>query len=381
MNDRISENTEVLVASSELNKQHGGSVPSESVIRKRLRKFKRLKRGYWSFVAILIAYVVSFFLPMLANNDAIIVKYEDKLYFPLLEVYQATQFGQSAIGEANYRALREQFTLEESSDWVFMPPYPYGPNESLLDESGFPPHPPTKQHLFGTDDRGRDVFVRLAYGFHISVTFAILVTLVSYALGIVVGATLGYLGGKVDLLGQRTIEIWSSLPFLYTVIIVSSIIVPVYLPGRNQLLQPAFWLLAMVLSAFGWMGITYYVRGEFYREKVKDYVGAALSMGASEPTIMFKHILPNSLTSVVSFAPFAIVANIGALVALDFLGFGLPAPTPSWGELIGQGMNNLTKWWLVLFPLAAVFVTLLLVVFIGEAIREAFDPKEFSRLR
>ena len=129
------------------------------------------------------------------------------------------------------------------------------------------------------------------------------------------------------------------------------------------------------------MGITYYVRGEFYREKVKDYVGAALSMGASEPIIMFKHILPNSLTSVVSFAPFAIVANIGALVALDFLGFGLPAPTPSWGELIGQGMNNLTKWWLVLFPLAAVFVTLLLVVFIGEAIREAFDPKEFSRLR
>ncbi|HBO89755.1 MAG TPA: peptide ABC transporter permease [Acidobacteria bacterium] len=381
MNDRISENTEVLVASSELNKQHGGSVPSESVIRKRLRKFKRLKRGYWSFVAILIAYVVSFFLPVLANNNAIIVKYEDKLYFPLLEVYQATQFGQSAIGEANYRALREQFAVKETSDWVFMPPYPYGPNESLLDEAGFPPHPPTKQHLFGTDDRGRDVFVRLAYGFHISVTFAILVTLVSYALGIVVGATLGYLGGKVDLLGQRTIEIWSSLPFLYTVIIVSSIIVPVYLPGRSQLLQPAFWLLAIILSAFGWMGITYYVRGEFYREKVKDYVGAALSMGASEPIIMFKHILPNSLTSVVSFAPFAIVANIGALVALDFLGFGLPAPTPSWGELIGQGMNNLTKWWLVLFPLAAVFVTLLLVVFIGEAIREAFDPKEFSRLR
>ena len=381
MNDRISENTEVLVASSELNKQHGGSVPSESIIRKRLRKFKRLKRGYWSFVAILIAYVVSFFLPVLANNNAIIVKYEDKLYFPLLEVYQATQFGQSAIGEANYRALREQFAVKETSDWVFMPPYPYGPNESLLDEAGFPPHPPTKQHLFGTDDRGRDVFVRLAYGFHISVTFAILVTLVSYALGIVVGATLGYLGGKVDLLGQRTIEIWSSLPFLYTVIIVSSIIVPVYLPGRSQLLQPAFWLLAIILSAFGWMGITYYVRGEFYREKVKDYVGAALSMGASEPIIMFKHILPNSLTSVVSFAPFAIVANIGALVALDFLGFGLPAPTPSWGELIGQGMNNLTKWWLVLFPLAAVFVTLLLVVFIGEAIREAFDPKEFSRLR
>ena len=233
----------------------------------------------------------------------------------------------------------------------------------------------------GTDDRGRDVLVRLAYGFNISLTFALFVLLFADGVGIVVGAALGFISGKLDLLGQRLIEVWSSLPFLYTIIIVSSIIVPIYVPGRLQVLQPSFWLLIFILAAFEWMGITYYIRGEFYREKAKDYVGAAIVTGVSEPAIMFRHILPNSLTPVISFAPFTIVANISALVALDFLGFGLPAPTPSWGELIGQGMENLTKWWLVFFPLGVMFLTLLLVVFIGEAAREAFDPKEYSRLR
>ncbi len=147
------------------------------------------------------------------------------------------------------------------------------------------------------------------------------------------------------------------------------------------MLQPSFWLLVTILSVFEWVSITYYIRGEFYREKAKDYVGAAIATGVSEPKIMFRHILPNALTPLVSFAPFVVVANIGSLVALDFLGFGLPAPTPSWGELIGQGMENLTKWWLVIFPLLAMFFTLLLVVFIGESVREAFDPKEFSEIQ
>ena len=224
-----------------------------------------------------------------------------------------------------------------------MPPYPYGPNESLLDLTEPPPNPPSREHFFGTDDRGRDVFVRLAYGFNISLTFALLVTIFSEGVGTIVGAMLGYFGGKLDILGQRIIEIWSSLPFLYTIIIISSIVVPVYVPGRNLVLQPSFWLLVFILAVFDWMGITYYIRGEFYREKAKDYVGAAIATGVSEPSIMFRHILPNALTPVVSFAPFVIVANISALVALDFLGFGLPAPTPSWGELIGQGMENLTQ--------------------------------------
>jgi microcin C transport system permease protein len=215
----------------------------------------------------------------------------------------------------------------------------------------------------------------------VSLTFAILVVAVSEALGIVVGAFLGFYGGKLDIIGQRLIEIWSALPFLYTIIIISSIVVPVYLPGRNLLSQPSFWLLIGILAAFEWIGITYYIRGEFYREKAKDYVGAAIVTGVSASAIMLRHILPNALTPVISFAPFTLVANITALVALDFLGFGLPAPTPSWGELIGQGMENLTTWWLVLFPLTVLFVTLILVVFIGEAVREAFDPKEYSRLR
>ena len=356
-------------------------VKSESIFRKRLRKFRRLKRGYYSFLLITVAYVVSFFLPLLANNIALVVKYHGRYLFPMARYHAAGEFGLDAIGEPDYRALKKKFSDAGQGDWVLMPIYPYGPSESLLDLPGTPPHAPSADHIFGTDDRGRDVLVRLAYGFNISMTFAIIVAFIGNVVGISVGAALGYFGGRLDILGQRAIEVWSSLPFLYTIIIISSVVVPVYLPGHNALMQPSFWLLVAILSAFDWMGITYYIRGEFYREKAKDYVGAAIATGVSESTIMFGEILPNALTPVVSFAPFIVVANIGALVALDFLGFGLPAPTPSWGELIGQGTQNLTKWWLVFYPLGVLFLTLLLVVFIGEAVREAFDPKEYSRLR
>ena len=352
-----------------------------SILRRRLRKFRSLKRGYYSFLIILVAYFVSFFLPLLINNRALVVRYEGRFYFPLLRYYPAPTFGQQAFGEADYRELARTFQQHPSGNWAVLPLIPYSPTESLLDLPGTPPHAPSWQHIFGTDDRARDIFARLAYGFNVSLTFALLVLVFGNTIGITVGAMLGYFGGKLDILGQRVIEIWSSLPFLYTIIIVSSIVVPIYIPSRNLVLQPSFWLLIAILTIFDWMGITYYVRGEFYREKAKDYVGAAIAMGASESSIMFKHILPNSLTPVVSFAPFMIVGNIGALVSLDFLGFGLPAPTPSWGELIGQGMQYLDKWWLVFFPLSAMFVTLLLIVFVGEAVREAFDPKEYSRLR
>ena len=368
-----------------LDLEHGippaAPVSSESIFRRRFRKFRRLKRGYWSFLFIVTLYAVSFLLPILANNTALVVRYQGEYYVPMLTFYAAGAFGGEAIGEPDYRALRDQFAGSNDGNWVLMPVYPYGPNESLLDQAGVPPHPPSANHFFGTDDRGRDVLVRLAYGFNISLTLALLVLLIADGIGITIGAMLGYMSGRIDLLGQRFIEVWASLPFLYTIIIVSSILVPVYVPGRIQVMQPSFWLLVGILAAFEWMGITYYIRGEFYREKAKDYVGAAIVTGVSEPAIMFRHILPNALTPIVSFAPFTIVANIGALVALDFLGFGLPAPTPSWGELIGQGMENLTKWWLVFIPLGVLFSTLLLVVFIGEAVREAFDPKEYSRLR
>jgi microcin C transport system permease protein len=250
-----------------------------------------------------------------------------------------------------------------------MPAIPYHPNEQFLNEGDNPPNPPSRKHWMGTDDRGRDVFVRLAYGFRISMTFALLVTVFSYILGTLVGSCLGYFGGWLDLIGLRFVEIWGAIPFLYTVIILCS------------LLQPSFLLLTVILSAFGWLGICYYIRGEFYREKSRDYVGAAIATGEKNTSIIFKYILPNALTPIIAFAPFAIVANILALVGLDFLGFGLPAPTPSWGELIGQGKANIREWHLVVFPLLVMFVTLQLVVFIGEAVREAFDPKVFSRLR
>jgi microcin C transport system permease protein len=353
---------------------------SESIFRKRIRKFRRLKRGYYSFLLLVTAYALSLALPLLINDKPLAVRYNGRMYFPILSFYPASAFGMNAIGEPNYRQLREEFRKQGSGNRVLMPLYPYSPTEALLDLPGFPPHAPQRPHIFGTDDRGRDVFARLAYGFNVSMTFAVLVLLIGESFGVFIGALLGYFGGKLDILGQRLIEIWSSLPFLYTIIIVSSIVVPIYIPGRNLVLQPSFWLLIVILAIFEWVGITYYIRGEFYREKAKDYVGAAIATGVTEPAIMFKHILPNALTPVVSFAPFVVVANISTLVALDFLGFGLPAPTPSWGELIGQGTENLTKWWLIFFPLGAMFITLLLVVFIGEAIREAFDPKEFSQL-
>ena len=357
------------------------AVRSESIFRKRLRKFRRIKRGYYSFLFIVSAYVLSFFLPLVMTGTPLVVKYQGRYFFPMLQFHSVTEFGAEGYGEPDYRALKQRFSEAGTGDWVLMAPYPYGPNESLLDLSQSPPNAPSRAHPFGTDDRGRDVLVRLAYGFNISMTFALIVMVIAEGIGVVIGAALGYFGGALDILGQRVIEIWSSLPFLYTIIIVSSIVVPVYVPGRSQVLQASFWMLVVILSVFEWVGITYYIRGEFYREKAKDYVAAAIATGVSEPAIMFRHIMPNALTPVVSFAPFVIVANISSLVALDFLGFGLPAPTPSWGELIGQGMENLTTWWLVFFPLGALFITLLLVVFIGEAVREAFDPKEFSQLQ
>ena len=374
-----SENLQEHIGAQQVEPPNSRLHASQSIFQKRLRKFRGLKRGYYSFLILLGLYAISFALPALTNEKALFVQYQGRSYLPLFNYYEASEFGMDAIGEPNYRELAKRLAGDVEG-WVLMPLYPYGPNESLLELDGVPPHPPSAEHPFGTDDRGRDVFVRLAYGFNVSITFAILVTLFSFVVGIIVGAMLGYFGGSADIFGQRLIEIWSSLPFLYTIIIIGSIVVPVYVTGQNLVLQPSFWLLIFLLSTFSWMGITYYVRGEFYREKAKDYVGAAIALGASETSVIFKHILPNAITPVVSFAPFSIVANISTLVALDFLGFGLPAPIPSWGELIGQGVNNLTKFWLVFFPLGAVFLTLLLVVFVGEAIREAFDPKEFSRL-
>lgn len=428
------------------------------IFQRRWRKFKSLKRGYYSFIFIISLFVLSFFAEFLINGNAIMVHYQGKTKFTLFATCRARDFGMKGYGSPNFRAMKELYNKrnadraerikngtateedqqykEWGDDWVWMPIYPYGDTESLLSELPCrPPHPPTWRtekwrecyfeermfdmpverpsderllnefkcpsdwlkledeqlyfrmalagmfklnegieepkgcHILGTDDRGRDVFARMVYGFRISMAFALIVTFFSYIIGISVGAVLGYYGGKFDIVVQRIVEIWSAMPFLYTVMIFAAIMIP------------NFWMLVFILVAFDWMGMTYYIRAEFLREKSKDYVQAAKAIGCTDATIIFKHILPNALTPVISFAPFAVVANIGSLVSLDFLGFGLPAPTSSWGELLGQGLANLTKPWLIFSPTIAMFLTLLLVSFIGEAIREAFDPKQYSRLR
>ena len=344
-----------------------------SIFQRRWRKFKTLKRGWYSFLFLLSAYVLSFFSAFLVSNEAIAVSHNGELMFPMFSDYiEAQDLGQRKIGSPNYRALQKQYEEAGEGDWVIMPPYPYGPIENLLTDpsfSGRPPTAPDGSHWLGTDDRGRDVLARLVYGFRISISFALGMVLLSYALGMTIGATFGFYGGRVDIFGQRLVEIWAALPFLYTVIIISSIV------------QPTIGLLILLLAVFSWVGISFYMRGEFLREKAKDYVAAAIAIGEPNHRIMFRQILPNALTPIISFAPFAIVGGISALVALDYLGFGLPAPTPSWGELVGQGLSHIKDWHLVVFPMGALFVTLLMVVFIGEAIREAFDPKVFSRLR
>jgi microcin C transport system permease protein len=387
------------------------------VTMKRINKFKSMKRGYYSLLIISFFYFLSMFNALLINDKAIVVSHNGKLMFPFLDgipyvniFYPNSDLGFRPGEKQNYRLLKRRFAGEKvgadvkpvslltadlgleapapqpnaveepavkDEGWVLMPLYHFGPNESLLEELGKdemgndrnPPTAPDWTHPMGTDDRGRDVFARLSYGFRISISFAIIVITLSYAIGITIGAILGYFGGKIDILGQRFVEIWASMPFLYTIMIVASI------------REPNFLMLALLLSAFQWMGMTYYVRGEFLREKSKDYVSAAISIGATDRTIIFRHILPNALTPVISFAPFAIVGAVSSLVSLDFLGFGLPAPTPSWGELISQGLGNLPSYWLVMAPFGALFITLLLISFIGEAVREAFDPKQYSRLR
>ena len=341
-----------------------------SILQKRWRKFKTLKRGYYSLVILIFLYVISFFLPLLINNRSLIVHYEDKLYFPVLSGYiPGKTFGQEVPGEARYRDLKQVFKSEDNGNWVLMPPYPYSPYEDITFEGNKMYEPPSSRHWLGSDNTGRDVFARLCYAFNISISFALILTVITYILGILIGGSMGYFGGKFDLFFQRLIEIWSSLPMLFVIIIFVSI------------LRPTFFLLIGIYTMVNWIGMTYYMRAEFYREKAKDYVAAALSMGQSDLKVMFLHIFPNSLVPVITYFPFSIVAGISALVGLDYLGFGLAPPTPSWGQMLDVGLQNVTKWWMVFAPVSAQFLTLLSVVFIGEGVREAFDPKVYSRLR
>jgi len=351
-------------------KADGPPQPAVSILRKRFRKFKSLKRGYYSFIILVALYILSFFLFLFVNSRAIIVHYNGTTYFPAFKHYSGTTFGQTDLpSEADYRRLSETIEGANDGNWIVMPLYTWNQYESDFATEASHPSPPSSRHWLGTDDIARDVLARLCYGFNISTSFALVLTVVEMLLGTILGGLMGYFGGRLDLYSQRLVEIWSNIPFLYTVIIISSI------------LQPNFLILVVVLSLFGWIGISYYMRGEFLREKSKDYVAAAIALGASDLQIVFRHILPNALTPLIARLPFAVIAAIFALVSLDFLGFGLAPPTPSWGQMVHVGLQNVEAWWLVVAPVTIMFLTLLLISLIGEAIREAFDPKIFSRLR
>jgi ABC-type microcin C transport system permease subunit YejE len=446
----------------------------DPITRRRLQRFRRIKRGWWSFIILLVAMALSVIAPLLAESRALAVWHDGKLYLPTFQFLEMKTFGQEAPAgwdgneiETEYFRLQREWRVERQmhardiraagndparraevdarypnrGNFVVMPPIPWNPyqsdfssNEILpeiqramnagqatraerlarregLDEladaiydgsiaalladpaksptgtltglarSGAmpslkglgspPPHAPnaSRRHYLGTDAQGRDVASRLLYGFRISIFFALFLTLSAQIVGTIVGSLQGYLAGRFDMLSQRVIEVLIAIPGLYVVIVLAA------------LFQPTFWMLLAILALFQWIGITFFMRTEMYREKTREYCLAARSYGASHLRIVFRHLLPNCLTPLVTFTPFAVVGAIFALTGLDYLGYGLPAPTPSWGELIDQALQtqNRDKLWLILAPFTALTVTLVLVVFIGESVREAFDPKQYAR--
>jgi len=333
---------------------------------KKFRRFKSIKRGYYSFILILVLILASFFAEILVNKRAVVVHHNGEYYFPTYgDPIPGSTFGLDYKYETNYRQLARKFESEGRGNWVILPLIPYDAYENDLREDEFPPYPPSfeDRHYLGTDTIGRDIAARLVYGFRIAILFSLLLLVFNYGVGVSIGCAMGFWGGIFDLIFQRIIEIWTLLPGLYVIIIVSSIMVP------------NFFMLIVIMAFFGWTGITWTMRTITYKEKAREYVLAAKALGATDFRIIFKHIIPNTIAIIVTFAPFAVSGGIVALTSLDYLGFGLPPPTPSWGELLQQGWANLDAWWIGGSVILAMIITLMAVTFIGEAIREAFDPK------
>ncbi|MDQ7014913.1 MAG: ABC transporter permease [Gammaproteobacteria bacterium] len=325
------------------------------------RRYKANRRGYYSLWIFSLLFVLSLFAEVLSNDKPLLLSYQGELYVPLLVSYPETTFGGDFETEADYNDpfIREQ--LEGGENWAVFPLNQYSYNSINFETEHPNPAPPSADNLLGTDDRGRDVLARLIYGFRISVLFALALTVVGTLIGILAGALQGYLGGRFDLFMQRFIEVWGSMPELYLLIIFSSIF------------QPSIWLLIILLSLFGWMGLADYVRAEFLRGRNMDYVRAAHALGVGNRQIMWRHLLPNSMTPVITFLPFRISGSILALTSLDFLGLGVPPSTPSLGELLSQGKENIDAWWLSMSTFGVLVGTLVLLIFIGDALREAMD--------
>ncbi|MCF6249192.1 MAG: ABC transporter permease subunit [Desulfobacula sp.] len=333
---------------------------------KKIKRFRSIKRGFWSLIILGIMLFVSFFAEVFINSKALLVHYNGEFYFPTYtQMIPGKQFGLGYSYETNYRELKNKFKHENSSNFVILPPVPFNPYENDLKTNSYPPFAPSlnERHFFGTDNVGRDILARLVYGFRTAIIFSFILLILNYTIGITIGCSMGYFGGKFDLFFQRIIEIWTNVPFLYVIIIIASIVIPNFL------------ILVLIMAFFGWIGITWVMRTMTYREKEKEYILAVRSLGASHARIIFRHIIPNTISVIVTYAPFAISGGIVSLTSLDYLGFGLPAPTPSWGELLSQGWQNMDAWWIASSVVGALVITLMTVTFIGEAIREAFDPK------
>lgn len=333
---------------------------------KKIRRFKSIRRGYVSFILFSVMILFSLGAELFINSKALVVRYEGRTYFPTYgRILPGTVFGLGYDYETNYRDLKARFASEGKGNWVLMPVVPYNAYENDLREDAFPPFPPSaaSRHLLGTDNTGRDILARLVYGFRIAILFSLALLFTNYTIGVSIGCAMGYFGGRFDLFFQRIIEIWSNVPFLYVIIIISSVVVPNFL------------ILILIMAFFGWIGMTWTMRTVTYKEKEREYVLAARALGASNTRIIFRHILPNTVAVIVTFAPFSVSGGIVSLTSLDYLGFGLPPPTPSWGELLQQGWTAMDAWWIAGSVIVAMITTLVTVTFIGEAVREAFDPK------
>ncbi|CAG9181842.1 ABC transporter permease [Cupriavidus respiraculi] len=327
------------------------------------QRFRRNRLGYWSLILFVAIFVLSMFAEVLSSDRPLVVKYKGEWYFPIVKTYAETTFDGDFPTKADYLDPFIHDRITRNGNFAIYPPNRYS-YDTLNYFSREPnPAPPSSENLLGTDDRGRDVLARLLYGFRVSVLFSLALTVIGVLIGTLTGALMGFFGGRFDLVSQRAIEIWSSMPELYLLIIFASIF------------EPSLALLIILLSLFGWMGLSDYVRAEFYRNRSLDYVKAARALGLSNLQIMWRHILPNSLTPVITFLPFRMSAAILALTSLDFLGLGVPPTTPSLGELLAQGKANLDAWWISLSTFAVLVMTLLLLTFMGDALRDAFDTR------
>lgn len=338
-------------------------MPLGEIGQRRLRTFKANRRGYWSLWIFSALFLVTLFADVVSNDKPLLIRYDGGFYFPILHAYPETTFDGFFETEADYSDLEVQELIEEKG-WIFWPLIPFSFDTICYDLPTPAPSPPTTRHWLGTDDQARDVVARLIYGFRISVLFGLVLTVISSVIGIAAGAIQGYFGGRVDLIFQRFIEIWSSLPTLYLLIILASVV------------QPGFWWLLGLLLLFSWTHLVRVVRAEFLRTRNFDYVRAARALGASDLSIMLNHILPNAMVATLTFLPFILSGAITSLTALDFLGFGLPPGSASLGELLNQGKNNLSAPWLGLSGFFVIALMLSLLIFIGEAVRDAFDPQK-----